>query len=62
MSAAEQKIIEGKRAGGPRLRKPRAIFYPERDGKPMAETIEHRDAMFYAISAAQVALEDQTDL
>ena len=56
MSVAEQKIIEGKLGGGSRLGKPRSIVYPESDGKPLAETVQHRDAIMYAIQAAQVAL------
>lgn len=61
MTITEQKIIDGKLGNAPRIRKPRRVIYPDGDGKPMAETIEHRDAMFYAISAAQVAIEDQPD-
>ena len=38
-------------------RRARPVDYPEGDGKPMAETPEHGDAMFYAISAARAALD-----
>lgn len=38
------------------------IDYPEGDGKPMAETPEHGDAMYYAISAARAALDGIADV
>jgi len=40
----------------------RPVRYPESDGKPMAETPEHRDAMMYAITAARAALDGRADV
>ena len=40
----------------------RAVVYPDSDGKPMAETREHREAMTYAIAAAQACLSSREDL
>jgi Uma2 family endonuclease len=47
MSVAERKMT------GAAPARPRRVNYPESDGKPMAENSEHRDAMTYAIQAAQ---------
>ncbi|MBC7807930.1 MAG: Uma2 family endonuclease [Akkermansiaceae bacterium] len=43
-------------------RLPRKVDYPEGDGKPMAETPEHGDAMYYAVSAARAALDGIADV
>ena len=39
---------------------PKAVEYPTRDGKPMAETDKHRRLMSYVIDALTVYLEDRT--
>ena len=43
-------------------RRVRVIHYPTGDGKPVAETVEHREAIFYAIHAAQQALAGNPDV
>lgn len=40
----------------------RRVTYPTSDGKPMAETREHREAMTYAIQALEVLLADTEDV
>lgn len=39
-------------------RKPREVFYPVRDGKPMAETALHREIMIYCICALEAHYAD----
>ena len=39
---------------------PKAVEYPTRDGKPMAETDKHRRLMSYVIDALTVYFEDRT--
>jgi len=56
MSVAERKTT------GAAPARPRRVNYPESDGKPMAETSEHRDAMTYAIQAAGIILSDRPDV
>ena len=41
---------------------PREIYYPESDGKPMAETDSHRDEMFELISSLKLRYEDAPDV
>ena len=47
--------------GPPPVRKPSLDDYPESDGKPMAETPWHIDAMFYAIGALKQHFRERAD-
>ena len=40
----------------------RKVYYPTRDGKPMAETDKHADLMRYTIDSLQVYYADQADV
>lgn len=41
---------------------PKVVYYPESDGKPMAETPEHLDAMLYLIGALQTYFARRPDV
>jgi Uma2 family endonuclease len=41
---------------------PKVVHYPESDGKPMAETQEHLDAMLYLIGALQTYFAQREDV
>ncbi len=42
--------------------RPRRVYYPDSDGKPMAETEKHRDLMIYCIEALKVYFADRSDV
>lgn len=42
--------------------KKRKVYYPTGDGKPMAETVQHRDLMIYAIPALQLHFAHRPDV
>src|SRR5579862_2925045 len=44
-----------------RPRKPRPVYYPDSDGKPMAETPEHRAGMTYAIGCLEIRYLNRND-
>src|SRR4051812_41650847 len=43
-------------------RTPRAVYYPDGDGKPMAETPDHRDQMIRLIQILQDRYADRPDV
>src|SRR5579862_2720477 len=43
-------------------KKPRRVYYPTRDGKPMAETEKHRKLMTYCIESLENYYMDQADV
>lgn len=42
--------------------RPRSVYYPTGDGKPMAETDKHRDQGIYGIEALKVRFADRPDV
>jgi Uma2 family endonuclease len=54
-------LAAGDAMKGPGL-KARGVYYPESDGKPMAETDRHRDLMIELIAAARYYFRDARDV
>jgi Uma2 family endonuclease len=42
--------------------RPRRVYYPDSDGKPMAETEKHRDLMIYSIEALKAFFDARPDV
>src|SRR5690242_8713151 len=45
-----------------RLAKPRPVYYPTSDGKPMAETRLHQDLIIYCLEALRYRYKDRPDV
>lgn len=43
-------------------KRPRKVFYPERDGKPMGETLEHVRLIAYAVKASGARFHDEPEV